>query len=403
MSDFHAPMPPDGTPVAAPYVRQAGERRSARIESLRALAALGVLIGHSYGWSHHWQGVYATLPGRLVMSGGFAVFLFFSLSGYLLFLPFARAAFGSFERIDLRRYAVNRAVRILPLYYVVIGTYLVFHDDGVRSQWWRFLLFLQSFNAGTVDKVDGPAWSLVVEVQFYVLLPLFAWLVASIARRSLSRAAAVVGTLGIVALVVRALTVTSNDSVSLVWHHSLPGTCVFFFPGLLLALLRIHLDNHQRSWESARLVGSSTIWLLGGVALWTVSAYRYDYDYLMLPASALLLGACALPLRQQWLVRLLDVRLLAALGTASYSLYLWHAPIIEWMSRARWMPGGFVPLALVGGVACCLLAVVSYRVVEAPFLHLRRTWSSGRLPEQRRAPYGDVSSAAVAVKLEVQA
>lgn len=377
-------------PPRAAYVRQAGERRSARIESLRALAALGVLFGHAYGWSHHWRGVYGTFPGRAVLSGGFGVFLFFTLSGYLLFLPFARAAFGpAGARLDLRRYAVNRAVRILPLYYVVTGTYLLVHDQGVGAQWWRFLLFLEGFGADTVAKVDPPAWSLVVEVQFYVLLPLFAWLVARIAGRSLPRAALFVASLGVTALVVRVVTVTSADTVTAVWRYSLPATCVFFFPGLLLALLRVHLDNHQRSWETARVVGSSTAWLVGGVALWLIAAYRYDYDSLMLPASALLLGACALPLRQQWSVRALDARWLAALGTASYSLYLWHGPIIESMSSASWMPGGFVPLAAVGAAVCCVVALVSYRAVEAPFLRLRRTWSWARVPERLPTPYDD--------------
>ena len=387
-----------GGSAAPACVQQAGERRSARIESLRALAALGVLLGHAYGWSHNWRGVYATFPGRVLLSGGFGVFLFFALSGYLLFLPFARAAFGPAEGIDLRRYAVNRALRILPLYYVVIGTYLVVHDQGVGDQWWRFLLFLEGFGAQTVAKVDPPAWSLVVEVQFYVLLPLFAWLVARVAGRSLPRAAVFVAGLGVAAFGVRILTVTSADTVTAVWRYSLPATCVFFFPGLLLALLRVHLDNHEQSWEAARVVGSSTAWLVGGVTLWLVAAYRYNYDGLMLPASALLLGACALPLRQTWSVRALDARWLAALGTASYSLYLWHGPIIESMSRASWMPGGFFPLAAVGVVVCCLIALLSYRVVEAPFLRLRRTWSSARVPEQLRSPYDDAAPAAVDVR-----
>src|SRR4051812_39942977 len=278
MADPAAEPGGSAAPLRAAVVPQAGERRSARIESLRALAALGVLFGHAYGWSHHWHGIFATFPGRVVLSGGFGVFLFFSLSGYLLFLPFARSAFGSSGRIDLRRYAINRAVRILPLYYVVIGTYLVVHDQGVGAQWWKFLLFLEGFGSSTVAKVDPPAWSLVVEVQFYVLLPLFAWLVARVAGRSLTRAAVFVGALGVIALAVRMATVTYGDTVTAVWRYSLPATCEFFFPGILLALLRVHLDNHKRSWESVRVVGSSTVWLAAGAALWLVSAYRYDLD-----------------------------------------------------------------------------------------------------------------------------
>jgi len=201
----------------------------------------------------------------------------------------------------------------------------------------------------------------------------------------------VVAVPGIVTLAVQLVTVTYSDNVTSVWRYSLPATCVFFFPGLLLALLRVHLDKQQRSWAEAPLVGSSTLWFGLGVVLWLVSAYRY-YDSLMLPASALLLGACVLPLRQGWAVRGLDARWLAALGAASYSLYLWHGPIIESMSRANWMPMGFFPLAAVGVLICSAIALLSYRVIEEPFLRLRRTWSSARVPEQLRSPYDDDAS-----------
>src|SRR4051794_34314556 len=106
--------------------------------------------------------------------------------------------------------------------------------------------------------------------------------------------------------------------------------------------------------------------------------------------------------RQQWSVRALDARWLAALGTASYSLYLWHGPIIESLSRASWLHGGFVPLAAVGVIVCCVIALVSYRVVEAPFLRLRRAWSSQRVPEQLRPPYGELAPTGVDVR-EVRA
>src|SRR4051794_13637602 len=79
----------------AARIDQAGEERLARFESLRALAALGVLAGHAWGL-HHAYGLsgYDTLPERLVYGGGYGVFVFFALSGYLLFRPLARAAFG---------------------------------------------------------------------------------------------------------------------------------------------------------------------------------------------------------------------------------------------------------------------------------------------------------------------
>src|SRR3954451_17420490 len=125
-------------------VVQAAEARSARVESLRALAATGVLVGHVYGVATGFeQGSFAN---RLGLAGGFGVWLFFALSGYLLFWPFVRRDYSSGGRIDLRRYALNRALRILPLYYVVLVVLLVLNEGGGSpAQWLRFGTFTQSF------------------------------------------------------------------------------------------------------------------------------------------------------------------------------------------------------------------------------------------------------------------
>src|SRR5438105_8713093 len=67
-------------------VQQAGETRSARVESLRAIAALAVLVSHAFAFSHHWNPViFRGFVHRTVMGGGQGVLLFFALSGYLLY------------------------------------------------------------------------------------------------------------------------------------------------------------------------------------------------------------------------------------------------------------------------------------------------------------------------------
>ena len=77
-------------------VSQAGEIRLATVESLRAVAALSVLAAHSYASAHNYPDPNAaSYPHRLVFGGVFGVFLFFALTGYLLFWPFARRAFGA--------------------------------------------------------------------------------------------------------------------------------------------------------------------------------------------------------------------------------------------------------------------------------------------------------------------
>src|SRR5437763_17025585 len=124
-----------GTVVTAPTTKtisQAGEIRSARIESVRALAALAVLESHAWGYAHGWYGpaLVGTLPQRILFGLGSGVLVFFALSGYLLFWPFAKRWFADGQAIDLRRYALNRALRILPLYYVAIVVVLLLQEHG---------------------------------------------------------------------------------------------------------------------------------------------------------------------------------------------------------------------------------------------------------------------------------
>src|SRR5256885_16282697 len=91
-------------------IDQAGEVRSAGVESLRALAALAVLSGHAMESGYRHRPVVFQGWHRLFESGGFGVYVFFCLSGYLLFRPFVRQAWGDGGEVSLRRYAVNRAL-----------------------------------------------------------------------------------------------------------------------------------------------------------------------------------------------------------------------------------------------------------------------------------------------------
>src|SRR5437660_9649747 len=96
-SERPAPGPP---PAPAARIYQAGEARLASMESLRALAALAVLVAHVFGVAYLWRPAISDgLLHRTILGGGFAVYLFFALSGYLLYLPFARRDFAARIRL----------------------------------------------------------------------------------------------------------------------------------------------------------------------------------------------------------------------------------------------------------------------------------------------------------------
>jgi peptidoglycan/LPS O-acetylase OafA/YrhL len=359
-------------------ISQAGELRSARLESVRAVAALGVLEGHIFGVAHGFgAAAYAGFFRRMLLGGGLGVFLFFALSGYLIYLPFARRDFGTGPDINLRRYARNRAVRILPLYYAVLVVLFVVQErGGTFAQWWRFLLFGESFFRRTVGTVDGPLWSLVVELHFYLLLPAFAWALGRVASRSPARAATVLAGVGALCLVLRVLLVEGNAHPDQRLTYSLPGTLLFFIPGMALAVARATWERRPPRWLAGP-GGSTDLWLGGAVVLWAVIFWQYNLAPLAAVASLAVVGACALPLRPGGvLIRLLDWRPLAVIGVASYSLYIWHLPIVEHLAAGH-LVAGFGPLFLLTFPLCCVVALISYRLIEAPFLRLRRPWAAG--------------------------
>ena len=384
MGEPRLPTPAGPTPAGS-TIEQAGAVRSATLESLRALAALGVLIGHvSYAWP-------ASAPGfveRGLRGGLLGVDLFFVLTGYLLFWPFARAMLGAGERIDLRRYALNRVVRIVPLYLVVLSLLLVVqHGGGSLDQWWRFGLFAQNFSESTLQTVDSPMWSLAVEVHFYVLLPLFAAVVGGAARGRLRVVAGVVAGLGIASLVLWQVLVAGEPSPPRLWEFSLPGRFWLFASGMLISLARIAWAERRPAWLRGRRAAPAAWWVVS-LPLWALATWRAQYEVLVAAAAFLTVGSCVLlGARSDLVSRALAFRPLARLGVASYSLYLWHIPVVlallnSSLTDAHLPPPGhrFLLLATVGVAASCAIALGSYAVIEAPFLLLRRRWAAATPP-----------------------
>ncbi|HVA42578.1 MAG TPA: acyltransferase [Acidimicrobiales bacterium] len=374
------------TDGSGPDVRQAGELRSARVESLRAVAALAVLEGHIYGTSVGFgPTAYRSWFHRALLGGGFGVYLFFTLSGYLLFLPFARQHFGSGRPVDLARYARNRALRILPLYYAVAIVYLlVLRAPGV--DWAAYLLFGETFSSHTVAQVDGPMWSLVVEVMFYVLLPFLAFALAGLSRRSLPMAAAGLVALAAAAGGYRWVAYLHASHPGPLVQYNLPANFFFFLPGMLLALTKVASEGRRPGQRVlSPVLADSRLWVAASAALWAVVFYRYQWDLLAGVASFLLLGACVLPLRPSAPVRILGWRPLALLGTASYSLYLWHLPIVVHLGPEHL--GGYVGHLVIDAAVCIAVSLASYRLIEAPFLRWRERWgdtASGSTPAPAR-------------------
>lgn len=353
---------------------QAGEVRLARLESLRAVAALAVLESHVWGWHNAYgPATFASFPAKVLISGDFGVNLFFTLTGFLLFTPFARAMLDPGGRLDLRRYARNRAVRILPLYYVVVATLLVVqHHGGSWDQWWRFTTFSENFLHRTFGTVNGSMWSLVVEVHFYLLLPALAWLLTRVCRARVRRIAALVLALGLGSALLSSASFVPHDSVLL--SRSILVDFHFFAAGMLLALVALRWRDTPPP-VITRFAARSDLWFVAAIPIFLIGVWSPPLLWVTAIATGLTVAGAALPLRPGVVTRLLETRPLAGLGVRSYSLYLWHLPIVLALRRA---PGldGYLPLLAAATLASCVAAWLSYRLVEEPFLRLRGRWET---------------------------
>ncbi|WP_406037128.1 SGNH hydrolase domain-containing protein [Micromonospora sp. NBC_00898] len=365
---------PDGAERGdpAPEVRPpSGFRKD--IEGLRALAVLLVVFWH------------ADAP---FISGGFVgVDVFFVISGYLITMGMA-AEVAARGRLSLSRFWARRAKRLLPssalvLVGALVLTYLFLPDIRWRDTAWdvvssalymiNWRLAEQSVDYLAADQAPSIVqhyWSLAVEEQFYLVWPVLLVAVAWLARRRnappsrFGRLA--VGAVGVVWV--------SSFAWSVVMVQTDPGRAYFVTTtrmwelavGALLAL-----------WPFRRLTGaaaSASGWL--GIAAIAGSALALDTStpfpgLLALPATvgtALVIAAG--PAIWHGPVAVLRLGPLQFLGRISYTLYLWHWPLLVALTARLDDPG-----LAVRGVAVALAVLLAYltsRFVERPVWHSRK-------------------------------
>lgn len=318
-------------------------------------------------------------------------FLLFVLSGCLLYGPFARRDLGRGDPINLRRYATNRALRILPVYYAVLLVLFVFQErGGTLKEWVIYASFSQNFVVFPSAQINRVMWYMAIEVQFYVLLPPLAFLLARAAKGSRGRAALLLVLLGLASFVFFVFAWHVDPTPDPFWRFSLPSTFFFLAGGMLLALLRLSWEERRPGWLRG-LLASTDLWIAASAGVLAVMVFgRYSLPSVnamvsILLVSVLLAGACVLPLRPGPLVRVLEWPPLAVVGVASYSLYLWHDPILKALAQGPWASSGFAGLLAVGLPLSCLVAFASYALIEAPFLRLRCRWAR-TTPRRSKVP-----------------
>ncbi|MBV8161733.1 MAG: acyltransferase [Acidimicrobiia bacterium] len=380
-----------------------GRRGFPACDGLRALAAGSVFFFHV-----------ATLTGLVARTGGGPYFfqldvgvdVFFVLSGFLLYRPFARAHMDGGDDPQVGRYLKRRFLRIFPAYWVVLVAVLYVFHQATAPGTTDGLIFLSLTQIYSKQRVLGglvPAWTLATEISFYAFLPLYAWVLRTCARRGAAGAPGANGAtfpaelLGVAALyagscVFRIVASSRGDALAYNW---LPSYLDVFALGMLLAVVSVAVERGVVGewWQS--VPRDAAVWWGAAVALFVavsnlgmplglaeVSPGKFFVHHLMAGTIGLLL-VCPAVLHEDAGGRIraaLASRPLRALGLISYGIYLWQVPwitqVIKWTGGKPFWADVW-PVLLLSALLTLVSAWATYVVIERPLLASRSREQGG--------------------------
>jgi peptidoglycan/LPS O-acetylase OafA/YrhL len=383
-------------------VSDAVPRQFAAGDALRGIAAMFVLIFHVaieamvYKHVHGFvftgegaaeyrplAGVFAT-PLMVVRAG---IYIFFALSGYLLTRGFLAAYTLGTPRPSISRYFRNRALRIIPAFWVVTTIFMIWQRGWQGSGLGGVLAvygFMQNYLWTHAALAMPQAWTLDLEASFYILIPLAAVLAhalvnrfAATPRQRLASVLAVLFTAYAASLAFKHL--AGNPR----WlQYNLAEYLFAFIPGVALAAIepfaapRLRASANGRLWAWGLLAASAV--LLSAFVTLPVREENLRLISVSLGCGALL-GA---PLALQWATggcwRVLDNRVMHWLGERSYGIYLIHLTLLGHLlihiGQGFSLRVTFLLLLLVGTAATLLASDISWRVIERPALQRRLPW-----------------------------
>jgi peptidoglycan/LPS O-acetylase OafA/YrhL len=411
MSEIAAVSSDAPAPSVAP---PPGNPRFPEIDSIRAIAVLIVLLYHVAAVT----GALATpfTGDFLAVAGADAISLLFLTSGFLLYRPFVRARAAGRPLPSRRRYLRRRMLRILPAYWFALTVLAIY--PGIRGpftgDWWRYYFFLQLYSHRTLNIGIPVAWTLSVEMSFYLILPIWATLIRRVRIgsgdgawfRGEMVALALLATLGIVIQVL-----ASRLTVSQLVADSVLGNCTWIALGMGLAATSAYTTQRRSEPAFLRWLGTHPgRSLCGAFVCCAVATLILQPDGLLgillsletkqpysrtLAGIALTFGALVFLVAPTMFgdrTRRSPGRLLLSwpplmrIGVIAYGVYLWHLAVVSLLSEssdpvhfsatglglAQKIHFAPTPILFVISLAGTLvLAAFSYRFVELPFLRLK--------------------------------
>ncbi|GJM20076.1 MAG: hypothetical protein DHS20C14_22890 [Phycisphaeraceae bacterium] len=310
--------------------RTSGRRLIPEIDGLRSIAILSVLFFHAAANFGHYTGditdgtAFDAWLLKILSTGEYGVPLFFAISGFILAVPFANKHLHGKQAPSLKKYFLRRITRLEPPYIFALTIFaakqivervVIGHESGalpdILTHYGASCCYLHNAIYGEASSIAVIAWSLEIEVQFYILAPIITWVFA-ISTPALRRAI-----IGAAILAFSHFFGVEKPIHGLTILNHAP----YFLVGLLLAdfYLTGLGDNQTKSgmWDLAGFAA------LAGVFLFKA----YDIAPTLITPWLILAGYVAV-FRGDLLRRLFRFTPVVIVGGMCYTIYLWHFTVI---------------------------------------------------------------------------
>jgi len=312
----------------------------AEIDGLRFIAIGTVILFHLVvGLSIHAPDTFAkpsstNIVSLIALQGFHGVELFFIISGFILAYPFASHFLKGKNKVNLRSYFLRRLTRLEPPYMICMIIFFVllvlFKNRNIHDLFPHFvasMFYLHNAVYAAESLVNNVAWSLEIEIQFYLLVPFLSWIFAI--RRTSYRRAVIIG-LCFLSIILGFVLITPGDRLSLTIVRFLH----FFLLGFLLADLYIidwkESPRKQWRWDMVSFIGWPILVLVWNIsAFWpTVPPVSSDsyLSQILFPLCAFFLY-CAVFLGP-FTNRIITNPWITTIGGMCYTIYLLHNPIM---------------------------------------------------------------------------
>lgn len=353
------------------------------LDVLRSLAISLVFVYHMQGNFPH---ALRTLKSPVVRFGWTGVDLFFILSGLLLGGQLWRELKAT-ETVEVGRFILRRGFRVWPLYYSLVAfllaerIFLGMKRPGLYL--WLDATFLDNYF--TSHHQIGGGWSLALEEQFYLVIPIVLMVGAKFIRpRSLVRLTCI----WFLALPLIRYFALLGCSTPDARHHAVNYSFFTHSDGLAMGLVISWVMNWKpellkdRRWLDVALAGV----VVGGFSLWYVAPLTFLYSVV-----ALSYGALTFLLLRTRLHFILPSRIFYIISRLSFGVYLIHPGLLEHVMpyHTEFFGEGFRSYLLafiLWGTVSLALAFVSFSFIELPFLQLRDRRRSVMVPASTGQP-----------------